>query len=202
MKANTLVNRLLETDDDFDSELDAFEPDQIKDFTLDALEYNLDAQPEEVKDILQNMPRDFVMAYFKKEYARTDISEPPEEWWIEESGDGEWYRITYYTEYETDDGRLVELIRKVDEDGNHDTLTGAEVGTEDHRRMKNEYAHYKWLENNANYYRWVAFHGRDPLGEFDAEDNLVDAAKKAYLEAEQQAKKEKVEHRKIPHYLL
>lgn len=163
MNALAIVNKLLE------AEPDDFSPEAAKEYALGAEDYLIQKLPPEVAARIEYAPHEFKQAFFKKEDAEWDTSDMAAEadWWPSyDDDDDTWRKTAYYSEYRTEDGKLIQMVKEVDTDGNHDFVDEAEVGTPEWHQMLEPYAFYQWMEQNAKYSAWVVERGEDPLDFF------------------------------------
>lgn len=160
--AGILVNRLLEQ-----SDTDDFDPEEAKSFALDAYDNAIKNQPPEIAGVLENAPEYFVDAFLRKEDAEWETYPVDNDWWPIPCDNDVWNKVSYYSDYRTEGGRLIQLFNEVDSDGDHNFVDEAEIGTPEWINLRDQFAYYKWLEANADYSEWVAEHGEDPLSFFN-----------------------------------
>ena len=127
--------------------------------------------PEELaaEEILQYMPDDFVEAYRSKTAARWDSDLydwdgwPVADYEMDDDDPGRWSEQSYYSSFETDNGVLFELFMGANSDGDHDVMYSSVAGSVEWKRLKHDFGVAKYYDAMAEYYRWVAAHGEDPL---------------------------------------
>lgn len=125
-------------------------------------------------EILQYMPPEFVRAYQMGEQAEWENPHPDAYDWqpvydddLDDEDDPEsnpFREVTYYPEYRTEGGKIFEVWKSVDKDGDHDYEDEAEVGTPDADRLQKIYGPDGYFDEMKRYWEWVVARRRDPLG--------------------------------------
>jgi len=161
----TIVDELLEADAD----ADFVSPADMADYVAGSPDYLIQKQPPEIAAVLEYAPFEFQQAFLNKREARWERDSYDAEWWpvYDDDDDGYWYKIAYYSDYGTSEGKIEQEIYQFDGDGNRDYEGSAEVGTPAWREMLEQYAYHKWVEANIDYSVWVAKTGDDPLHFFN-----------------------------------
>ncbi len=202
MKALRIVNKLLESDPDPDE----FSPGALKDYAATSQDYLIQKQPPEIAEVLEHAPTDFVNAFLEKREAEWEPDRPfAEDWWANyDEGDDSFRQYAYSSKYRTEGGRLYQSVDANDTEGDGYSVGEAEIGTPEWKTMLEEFAYYKWMEQNAAYLKWVVEHDDDPLEYFMVvrTGQLKQLATERYRRAVKDAKLAKRRHQKNPHYMV
>lgn len=118
----------------------------------------------DVNEILRYAPDDFKEAHAAGKTAEWDPQQAEFADWVPTYDDDadSWYSYAYFPVFRTEDGKLIEEIHGVDQDGNHDFETEEEVGTKDWKQMRHDYYISRPVDY-TDYYQWVVNSGKDPL---------------------------------------